>query len=349
MRLGARGRTLENAARTLCRASQSTIASRNEGLESATLSVEVSLPHSWCNAGKAGGRARFRDCSDCAASAANAANAEGMRRLLCKTAIRCTAYAHPDGTPRTGAPRQSASEVIMVGRCLHLHVSSGRLPPASPSPCRIGGPRLPDWEIWVVMHHWSPGWVDVSLQPCGPADSFTDSSHPSQTAHRKATLQNGLNARKSSSGSKSDMRPSSHSHGATSRVENSATATDLIASDIRSRGRRDSRIETREFAMIAITPETGCSHVACRIIIGLLGSIESVSLSSRAFRADQNGVGAAVSGQRHRDGTGHIQGVFKLTVPCLCCTCNNGPGELLWWCEVESAERGGWSHRMVAS
>jgi hypothetical protein len=81
MRLGARGRTLEKAARTLCRASRSTIASRNEGLESATLSDEVSLPHSWCNAGKAGGRARFRDCSDCAASAANAEGGDAALAL----------------------------------------------------------------------------------------------------------------------------------------------------------------------------------------------------------------------------------------------------------------------------
>ena len=50
-------------------------------------------------------------------------------------------------------------------------------------------------------------------------------------------------------------------------------------------------------------------------------------------------------------GTGMGLAIFRvsLSLPCLCRTCNNGPGKLLWWCEVESAERGGWSHRMVAS
>jgi hypothetical protein len=40
------------------------------------------------------------------------------------------------------------------------------------------------------------------------------------------------------------MQPTSHSHGATSRADNSATATGMLASDIRSRGRRDSRLES---------------------------------------------------------------------------------------------------------
>jgi hypothetical protein len=53
MRLGA-WQDAGKAAQTLCRASQSTIASRNEGLESTTLSVEMRRPHSCSTAGKAG-------------------------------------------------------------------------------------------------------------------------------------------------------------------------------------------------------------------------------------------------------------------------------------------------------